>query len=180
MLRPLFPAASLLLLLGCSTRPGTPAGMPAATPRLDTAAAAGSTPQPPGATAPVPDPEPPVHGGTHPISLQWISWDKKGTAAIRPADSGWYRIHGSQLNADREYLNIDGRIRRVSAKELLLDGTVETRTRTNNGGEPCVKTGRLRFFARGNRTYYRLQDMENCMGGNVVDYVDIYPGTSTL
>ncbi len=121
-----------------------------------------------------------IRGGVHPISLHWISWDKKGKATLTPLEDGWYTISGSQLNENREYLNIDGKIRRLSEKELEFEGTIETRIQTNNGGEPCIKKGTQRFFGKGSRTYFRLQNMENCQGGNLVDYVDIYPGTSSL
>src|SRR5689334_10337233 len=118
--------------------------------------------------------------GKHPITLHWISWDKPGEASLIPAGDGWYTITGSQLNENQEYLNIDGKIRRVSSKELEFIGTVETRTRSNNGGKPCIKEGKQVFFAKGSRIYYRLQNMVNCEGGMLVDYVDIYPGTSGL
>lgn len=121
-----------------------------------------------------------LRAGTHPISLQWIGWNKPGEATITPDSAGWYTISGSQLSEDREYLNIEGKIRRVSGKELEFTGIVETRVRMNNGGKPCIKKGKQRFFAKGARTYYRLQNMENCQGGNLLDYVDIYPGTSSL
>lgn len=121
-----------------------------------------------------------LKAGVHPISLHWISWDKKGKATITPAEDGWYTISGSQLNENREYLNIEGKIRRLSEKELEFDGVIETRVKINNAGEPCIKKGVQRFFAKGNRTYFRLQNMENCQGGNLVDYVDIYPGSSSL
>ncbi len=118
--------------------------------------------------------------GVHPITLQWISWEKPGEATLIPDADGWYKISGSQLNESREYLNIEGKIKRISEKELEFEGTVETRTRINNGGEPCFKKGVQKFVASGERKFFRLQNMENCQGGNTLDYVDIYPGTSGL
>lgn len=118
--------------------------------------------------------------GEHPISLQWIGWDKPGKAKVTPAGNGWYHISGQQKTNDRNYLKIDGKIRRLGEKELEFEGTVETRIETIYGGEPCIKEGTQRFFGKGTRTYFRLQNMENCEGGNLVDYVDIYPGTSSL
>ena len=118
--------------------------------------------------------------GVHPISLQWISWDKKGEVKIVPIGEGWYSISGSQANADNDLLRIEGKIRRVGKKELEFDGSIETKVKYNNNGEPCIKNGKQKFIAKGNRTYYRLQQMENCEGGRLVDYVDIYPGTRSL
>jgi len=45
-----------------------------------------------------------------------------------------------------------------------------------NNGEECVREGEYNFKATGKRQYWRLQEMDNCEGGNVVDYVDIYFG----
>lgn len=118
--------------------------------------------------------------GVHPISLQWISWDKKGEAGINPLGDGWYSIKGEQVNAEKDRLTIEGKIRRLSEKELEFEGVIETAVSYNNGGQPCVKNGRQVFVAKGKRTYYRLQNMNNCEGNRVVDYVDIYPGTSSL
>lgn len=118
--------------------------------------------------------------GTHPISLQWISWDKKGAVKVAPVGDGWYSIKGSQENKEGDFLKIDGKIKRVSEKELEFDGIIETKVNYNNGGEACVKNGKQVFAAKGNRKYYRLQHMDNCEGGRVVDYVDIYPGNSSL
>lgn len=118
--------------------------------------------------------------GVHPISLHWLGWDKPGKATLTPFENGWYTITGSHKTSTENYLAIDGKIRRLSEKELEFEGTIETRTESNYGGKPCVKTGPQRFFAKGDRTYFRLQNMLNCMGERVVDYVDIYPGTSGL
>ena len=118
--------------------------------------------------------------GIHPISLQWISWDKKGEVSVKPDTDGWYSINGSQANAEKDYLKINGKIRRITAKELEFEGSIEIKVSYNNNGEPCIKTGKQSFVAKGNRKYYRMQDMTNCEGGALVDYVDIYPGTSSL
>ena len=118
--------------------------------------------------------------GNHPISLHWIGWDKPGKATVTPAGNGWYTITGKQVKDQRNYLSIAGKIKRLSEKELEFDGTIETRVETIYGGEPCVRKGTQRFFGKGTRTYFRLQNMENCEGGNLVDYIDIYPGTSSL
>ncbi len=122
----------------------------------------------------------PEKAGIHPISLHWLGWDHPGKATVSPAGDGWYRISGKQQTSNFNYLKMDGKIRRLSEKELEFDGTIETRTETNYGGKPCIKTGLQRFFGKGDRTYFRLQNMENCMGESVVDYVDIYPGNSGL
>ncbi|RYY68829.1 MAG: hypothetical protein EOO13_11230, partial [Chitinophagaceae bacterium] len=40
-------------------------------------------------------PEPSLKAGVHPISLQWISWDKKGESELTPLENGWFSIKGS-------------------------------------------------------------------------------------
>ncbi len=118
--------------------------------------------------------------GKHPISLQWISWDHPGTANIKPLEHNWYSINGSQKNKDGDYLTIDGKIKRISEKELEFDGIIITKVKHNNNGQSCVKEGKQNFYAQGDRKYYRLQNMDNCEGDMLVDYVDIYAGASSL
>ncbi len=119
-------------------------------------------------------------GGRHPISLHWISWNKPGYADVEPVDDEWYSINGRQSNDNGDYLIIEGKIRRISEKELEFIGEIVTRYQYNNNGEPCIKNGVQKFFGKGNRTYFRLQNMANCEGRMLVDYVDIFPGNSTL
>ncbi|HET8829196.1 MAG TPA: hypothetical protein VFM79_07625 [Pelobium sp.] len=118
--------------------------------------------------------------GKHPISLHWIGWDRPGNATLKPIDSEWFSISGSQKNKAGDYLIIEGKIKRIGEKELEFTGIIVTKVSNNNGGEPCVKQGKQTFYGKGNRTYFRLQNMENCEGGMLVDYVDIFPGTSGL
>ncbi|MES2881608.1 MAG: hypothetical protein V4676_05625, partial [Bacteroidota bacterium] len=122
----------------------------------------------------------PSKAGTHPIALHWLDWNRPGQATVTPLEDDWFSITGSQKRDSVGYLKIDGKIRRLSEKELEFDGRIETQTATTNGGQPCVKEGKQIFYAKGNRTYFRLQNMINCEGGGLVDYVDIFPGTSGL
>src|SRR5690606_4841805 len=104
-----------------------------------------------------------------------------GYVDVAPLSEGWYTISGSQASKNgNEYLKIDGKIRKLSEKELEFDGIIETLISSNNNGEVCKKEGKQTFYAKGNRKYFRLQNMTNCEGGMLVDYVDIYPGTSGL
>ncbi|WP_157255669.1 hypothetical protein [Pedobacter sp. Leaf41] len=110
-----------------------------------------------------------------PISLQWISFEsEKGSAEIIKKDSKWFSIKGEQTNTNNEYLKIDGRLKRLDANRISFEGTIITYIKDNNRGVPCEKTGAQVFFKKGSRSYYRLQKMENCAGGRLLDYVDIY------
>lgn len=110
------------------------------------------------------------------LSLQWISWEKMGKIKIANADNeGWHIAQGLQ-NSDenQDYLKVDGKIKQISPSELLFDGVIESRVSFVNSGEPCLRTGTFHFKATGKRKYWRLQEMENCEGNMVTDYVDIY------
>ncbi|MFI5450585.1 hypothetical protein ACHMWN_00335 [Pedobacter sp. UC225_61] len=109
-----------------------------------------------------------------PISLQWISFDKTGSAKLVKAENNWYTLKGEQTNVNNEYLKIDGKISRIDKDHLKFIGTIITYIKYNNGGKPCEKTGEQVFLKKDNRSYYRLQNMGNCEGGRVVDYVDVY------
>jgi len=111
---------------------------------------------------------------TIPISLQWISFEAQGTAKLIKKDNVTYTIKGEQTNSSNEFLKIDGKIKRVDANKLSFEGTIITYVKDNNGGKPCEKTGLQIFSKKGDRSYYRLQNMVNCAGGNLVDYVDLY------
>ncbi len=112
--------------------------------------------------------------GKHAITLQWISWEKPGSAQITRSKDGTYRILGRQRNDDRrDSLRIDGRLTVVTEKELRFVGKIITRIHDIYEGEPCVRDGEYVFLITGKRKYWRLQEMLNCSGVET-DYVDIY------
>ncbi len=121
-----------------------------------------------------------LKAGKHPITLQWISWDNPGFVNVTPLANGWYLISGTQNNTSGDYLKIEGKIKRLSQKELEFEGRIETLVSGINSDQPCIKEGKQTFYAKGKRKYFRLQNMTSCEGGMVVDYIDIYPGTSSL
>jgi len=138
-------------------------------PAPDTAAPAPPPPRPPA------DSTGPIREGNHALTLQWISWDRPGQATIKAIGNGKYSIRGAQRSRENDdYLKIDGTLTPVNEKELVFEGTVEYKVSHNNGGQPCVKKGPLHFKATGNRKYWRMQEMTNCEGGLLTDYVDIY------
>ncbi|MFD2162086.1 hypothetical protein ACFSJU_06755 [Paradesertivirga mongoliensis] len=113
--------------------------------------------------------------GKHQFTLQWISWDEPGSVMIQPAEDGWFSIEGQQKSRkNNDYITIRGLIKQISASELQFRGEIKSVVETVNGGEPCVRTGTKIFKTTKNRKYWRLQDMINCEGGMLTDYVDIY------
>lgn len=116
-----------------------------------------------------------IREGAHSLSLQWISWEELGEAEIRSLGDNTYSITGEQRNPDNnDYLKINGTLEPISDKKLIFEGTIESQISHLNQGEPCVKEGIKIFESTKNRKYWRMQDMENCEGGMVTDYVDIY------
>ena len=116
-----------------------------------------------------------LKAGKHNLTLQWISWDEPGSVNIQPAEDGWFSIEGSQKNRkSNDYISINGFIKQISATELEFKGEIKSVVETINGGKPCIRTGTKIFKTTKNRKYWRLQDMINCEGGMLTDYVDIY------
>ena len=116
-----------------------------------------------------------IREGTHNLSLQWISWEELGEAEIKYLGDNKYSIVGEQRSLENShYLKIEGTLEPISEKELIFDGIVEQQITHLNQGQPCLKKGKQTFKSTKNRKYWRMQDMQNCEGGGVVDYVDIY------
>jgi len=116
-----------------------------------------------------------IREGRHNLSLQWISWEKLGEVEIKYLEGNIYSIVGEQRNPNNsDYLTIKGTLEPVTETELIFDGTVEHQITYLNQGQPCVKEGKQTFKSTKNRKYWRMQDMQNCEGGGVTDYIDIY------
>lgn len=113
--------------------------------------------------------------GKHSLTLQWISWEIPGSVTITKIGDNKYKIEGQQISQENsDYLKISGIIVPVSSKELSFEGTIRHRVAGNNGSQECVKTGRQTFLSTQGRKYWRMQDMTNCEGGLLTDYIDIY------
>ena len=110
--------------------------------------------------------------GEHMFSLQWISWDKFGTATVtRKSDGGLYVNARQELDSD--YAALKGDVRVIDTKEFTVTGELVTCVSHINGGKPCVRDGTFTFKTKGGRKYWRIQEMDNPCD-ELVDYVDIY------
>lgn len=120
----------------------------------------------------------PIRVGEHRLSLQWIDAASAGTAILaRYTKGSGFTIQGRQIltgYANKDSLSIKGMIYPLSDKELVFDGTIVSQTTMVNKGQPCVRKGVFTFKATQGRKYWRLQQMQNCEGGMVVDYIDLY------
>jgi hypothetical protein len=113
--------------------------------------------------------------GAHNFTLQWIGWEKPGKAQItKKTDSTW-SIQGEQRGEGTDFVSIQGTLKMVSPRELTFDGTILTKVSHIYEGKVCERLGTYHFLAKGTRKYWRLQEMDNCAGGDhAVDYVDIF------
>ena len=111
--------------------------------------------------------------GKHLVSLQWISWDHFGKAAVTEKKGVLY-LKGSQKGRENsDFVKIDGRITVVDKKEFQFVGTIVTQVSHIFDGKPCKREGEMTFRITGKRKYWRLQQIDNPCDG-VADYVDIY------
>lgn len=111
--------------------------------------------------------------GKHLLSLQWISWDYFGTATVTNK-GGVYYLKGRQKSRKvSDFVEIDGVITEVNARNFKFDGKITMQISHINNGEPCVREGEMTFAVTGKRKYWRLQEMDNPCD-EATDYVDIY------
>ena len=111
--------------------------------------------------------------GKHLFSLQWISWEYFGLVNVTEK-AGVLYLKGEQNSRENDdFVSIDGVITTVDAKSFTFEGTIITKVSHINSGEECIREGAATFAIKGNRKYWRLQEMDNPCEG-VVDYVDIF------
>ena len=111
--------------------------------------------------------------GSHKLSLQWISWDYFGVAAVKNS-RGVYSIKGEQKGrGNTDFVTIDGSITSIDTKDFVFSGKIILQVSHINGGKPCERTGEFTFKITGKRKYWRLMQMDNPCEA-VTDYVDIY------
>lgn len=108
--------------------------------------------------------------GKHKIRLQWLN--KTGVAEIFE-ENGILKIKGEHLEKDG-HLKVNGEVKYINDKELIITGTVSTQSSIVNNGEVCKREGSFNFKSTKGRKYWRMQQMSNCEGNRVVDYVDIF------
>jgi len=126
--------------------------------------------------------------GKHKLALQWISWDKFGSANVVDV-GGQLLLKGEQLGADKgkastsshpgapgnigDYLKIDGVITEIDAKQFKFKGKILMKVSSIAGGKECKRDGTFTFALKSHPTYWRMQEMQNPCD-EVVDYVDVF------
>ncbi len=112
--------------------------------------------------------------GRHKFQLHWISWGKwadLGNLTVIDRQ-GVLSFKARQAKAG-DYVEIEGIVTRVEAKEFIFEGRIVTRVSYKNGGEPCERTGKMTFKITGKRKYWRMQEMQSPCD-ETTDYVDIF------
>lgn len=112
--------------------------------------------------------------GKHKFQLHWISWNKwKDLADLSVTNRGGvYFVKGRQSKGG-DYVEIDGKVLSVDAKEFMFSGKIVTRVSYKNEGRPCERDGVMTFRITGKRKYWRLQEMQSPCD-ETTDYVDIF------
>lgn len=106
------------------------------------------------------------------LTLQWIDWNRRGTARITVRPDGAWHLTGTQRSADTDgLLTLDGVVTEVGAEYFVFDGTI-TITDAPDAGRKCSDNKVWQFAITQNRPYWRLREFEWCDG--LTDYVDIY------
>lgn len=117
-----------------------------------------------------------IRTGKHLITLQWISFgNPSGSVMITKISENKFKVEGGQkAEKNSDYLKIKGTLTPINKNELIFEGTLIYKVQHNNSGLPCDKSGRHLFKSTQNRKYWRMQEMINCEGGMLTDYVDIF------
>ncbi|MDU1345464.1 hypothetical protein [Eikenella corrodens] len=109
--------------------------------------------------------------GRHMFSLQWISWERFGTATIHRGSNGLEINAYQSLNGD--FVKLDGLIEVIDQRHFYFTGNVSTRVYHINNGQPCERSGTFLFQAKDSRQYWRMQPIQNPCD-NAADYIDIF------
>ena len=105
------------------------------------------------------------------FSLQWISWERFGSAVVTRGKQGLEIDARQELDGD--FVTLKGTIEIIDEKAFNFTGEVVTRVHHINNGIACKRDGTFEFRATGTRKYWRMQQMENPCDP-VTDYIDVF------
>jgi hypothetical protein len=104
-------------------------------------------------------------------SLQWIDWDRRGSAVVTPGDALWNLRAAQSARQGKGRLILDGAILEIGEGYFTFRGTIRIAD-TPDPGRMCEASKTWHFAITQNRKYYRLREFEWCDG--LTDYIDIY------
>ena len=112
--------------------------------------------------------------GKHKFQLHWISWGKwKDLGELIVSDRRGSLVIKARQAKGGDYVEIEGKVVKVEAKEFTFQGRIVTRVSHKNDGKPCERNGEMTFKITGKRRYWRLQEMQSPCD-ETTDYVDIF------
>jgi hypothetical protein len=112
--------------------------------------------------------------GKHKFQLHWISWGKwKDLGELLVINRQGTLGFKSRQAKGGDYVEIEGTVLKVEAKEFSFQGRIVTRVSYKNEGKPCERNGEMTFRITGKRRYWRLQEMQSPCD-ETTDYVDIF------
>src|SRR5262245_37657065 len=80
--------------------------------------------------------------GTHPLTLQWVTFDSTTKGAITATNAnGVYKLKGEQKGKGNDLLSVDGEVTIINAKDFTFKGKIVTRVSHIAGGKDCVRDG---------------------------------------
>jgi hypothetical protein len=113
--------------------------------------------------------------GEHLFSLHYISKPNFGRVLIKKLNDSTYSVKGEHRNKQGEYATISGFLTPVTKGELLFEGVIVTRLMNLCRLNVCFKNGRMKFYCKPGRKYWRLQQFDVCPGyDNTAGYYDIF------
>lgn len=104
------------------------------------------------------------------VTLQWISWDQRGTANARMMGQR-VLLTAAQAKTGAGRLFMDGEVTEIGSDHFIFRGTIRIAD-APDPGRRCEATKDWRFAITQNRPYWRLREFEWCDG--LTDYIDIY------
>lgn len=106
------------------------------------------------------------------LTLQWIDWNRRGTARVTIRPDGQWHLTGRQRSSESVgLLMLEGAVTEVGRDHFVFDGKI-TITDTPDVGRMCAADKVWRFAITQRRSYWRLREFEWCDG--LTDYIDIY------
>ena len=104
------------------------------------------------------------------LTIQWIDWDRRGTARIAVDERGVWRLTGEQARGSAR-VALDGVVTEIGPDYFTFDGRI-TIADTPDAGRRCDADKTWHFAVTQNRKYWRLREFEWC--DRLTDYIDIY------
>lgn len=104
------------------------------------------------------------------LTLQWIDWDRRGTARITVDQRGVWRLRGEQANGAARII-LDGVVTEIGQDYFTLDGQIAIND-APDVSRRCLADKTWHFAVTQNRPYWRLREFEWCDA--LTDYIDIY------